>query len=96
LADYTGAKNNPFLRPGKDPDAPSIEQLVKAGTLFYVCNNAAHGFAMLLGRLTKQTPASVYDRLVAGLAPGVVLVPAGVWAIQALQERHFTTLQTTL
>jgi intracellular sulfur oxidation DsrE/DsrF family protein len=38
----------------------------------------------------------VYDRLTKALVPSASVVPAGVWAVHAIQERRFTYLQTTL
>lgn len=95
LADYKDAKGNPFLKSSK-PDEASVERLVSTGTLFFVCNNAVQGFSRLFARMTNTTPLAVYKRLAGGLVPGASLVPAGVWAVHALQERHFTYLQTTL
>jgi intracellular sulfur oxidation DsrE/DsrF family protein len=95
VAAYTAAKGNP-LRTAMKPDDASMESLAATGTMFFVCNNAAKGFAHLLGATLKKPPLDVYHEMVAGLLPGASLVPAGVWAIHALQERRFTYLQTTI
>lgn len=95
LADHEHAAANPFWKPKKPGDA-SVSGLLEGGTMFFVCNHAMHGFAGLLAAKTQRLSADVYDELVAGLVPGAKLVPAGVWAVSALQERHYTYLQTTL
>jgi intracellular sulfur oxidation DsrE/DsrF family protein len=95
MAGYKGTRTNPFLKSTK-PEEASVESLVKGGTIFFACNNATQGFAHLLASIAKSPPRAMYDRLVAGLVPGASLVPAGVWAVHALQDRHYTYLQTTL
>jgi intracellular sulfur oxidation DsrE/DsrF family protein len=87
IAGYAKATGNPF---------PQVGKLVSKGTLFFVCNNATLGFATFIGRLRGEETDAVYARLAGGLLPGASLVPAGVWAVHALQERRFTYLQTTL
>jgi hypothetical protein len=90
-------KGNPCLhREGGDYDS-SIESLVAdAGARFFICNNAARGFAGLLAHRTGKSAADVYKELAAHLVPNAMLVPAGVWAVHAVQERHYTLLQTSL
>lgn len=95
VADYKDAHGNPFHKPAK-PDQVSVDGLAKSGTLFFVCNNATEGFAHLLAGITKSSQLKVYRQLVAGLVQNASLVPAGVWAVHALQERRYTYLQTTL
>lgn len=82
---YKGATGNPFH-----------DAVASGGTLFYVCNNAVKGFAHLFASLTKRSTLDVYQQISKGLLSGATLVPAGVWAVHALQERRFTYLQTTL
>jgi hypothetical protein len=88
---------NPCLhKTGKKGDS-SIELLVAdSGARFFVCNNAAKGFAGYIGDRLKMDPLKVYAGLAAHLVPNAMLVPAGVWAVHAIQERHYTYLQATL
>lgn len=90
-------KGNPCLhREGGEYDS-SIEALVAdAGAHFFVCNNAARGFAGMLAHRTGKSEVEVYKELAAHLVPNAMLVPAGVWAVHAIQERHYTLLQTSL
>jgi hypothetical protein len=63
---------------------------------FFVCNNAAHGFSEYLASALMISGNAVYADLAAHLAPNAMLVPAGVWAVHAVQEQHYTLLQTSL
>ncbi len=63
---------------------------------FYVCNNALAGMSAEIAKLLGRTHAAVYGALAHDLIPHAMLVPAGVWAVHAIQERGFTLLQTSL
>ncbi|HEY5339812.1 MAG TPA: hypothetical protein VIK27_02200 [Candidatus Aquilonibacter sp.] len=92
-----GGKGNPCLpERGGDSDR-SIRALVgDAGMRLYICNNATRGMAHFLAETLNLSYATVYDDLTHHLAPNAMLVPAGVWAVHAIQEQHFTYLQTSL
>jgi intracellular sulfur oxidation DsrE/DsrF family protein len=80
---------NPFAR-GTDT---SIATLVGRGAAFFACNNAVEGFAKSLTAglgLVHDPIERVAARLRAALLPGVTLVPAGVAAINDVQEQHYT------
>lgn len=88
-------RGNPCLHKQGGRDDTSIESLIAdAGARFYVCNNAAQGFAQYIARHLKKPPVTVYTSLAAHLVPNAALVPAGVWAVHAIQERRYTLLQT--
>ncbi len=95
VAPYKSAKGNPF-RQTHDADAGSVETLAAGGTRLYVCNHAAAGFAQFVARANGITAPEAYARFVKGLLPGASLVPAGVWAVCALQERGYTYEQVNL
>jgi len=67
-----------------------------AGARFFLCNNAARGFSSSIGSTLGLPPDPIYADLAKHLAPNTTLVPAGVWAVHAIQEQHFTLLQTSL
>lgn len=95
---YDGKSHgNPCLhKTGRDDDA-SIETLIaKCDARFFVCNNATKYFAGAVAKQMKLEPLEVYATLAANLVPNAMLVPAGVWGIHAVQERHYTYLQATL
>lgn len=68
----------------------SIDALTARGAAYLVCNHAASGTAYDLATALGRAPADVYATMTANLVPQAMLVPAGVWAIHALQEAHFT------
>ncbi|NNM93413.1 MAG: hypothetical protein HKL92_08730 [Candidatus Eremiobacteraeota bacterium] len=78
-------------------DLSSIDALLAQTRLqLCVCNNALYGFSTNLAALVDESPGAVYARLTQGLVPRATVVPAGVWAVHAVQERGFTLLQTSL
>jgi intracellular sulfur oxidation DsrE/DsrF family protein len=90
---------NPYLHRDRSAallDDTAIETLVSRGCHFFVCNNALLGLADSLATALGERSEVVYARLLGGLVPGAMAVPAGVMAINACQEAHFTYLQATL
>jgi intracellular sulfur oxidation DsrE/DsrF family protein len=86
---------NPYLRADK-PNDPTVPSLIVKGTAFFVCNNALSGFSQIAASALKHPVTSVYADLKSMLLKGAMVVPAGVWAVGALQEAGYTYLQTTL
>ena len=81
---------NIFTGPEKDPGAATVRGLQARGIVFWQCNAA---LGAISGELAQKTGAKAQDirsDLVAGLLPGVRLVPAHTWAIGHVQERGFT------
>jgi hypothetical protein len=70
---------NPFVRA---PQGWAIADLQRRQASFFVCQNA-------LADLARRVGASL-DVLQSHLVPGFMMVPAGVAAVNALQEEHFT------
>ena len=72
-----------------DPAAASaawtIPALQARGVRFIVCNNNLRGVAGSLARQYGGTAEEVRNELVAGLAPGVIVVPAMVAAVHRAQ-----------
>jgi hypothetical protein len=88
---------NPYLRDqGGDWDASIRSLVTDAQARFFVCNNAVHGIANFAAETLKRPAPEVYADLTRHLVPNAQLVPAGVWAVHAIQEQRFTLLQTTL
>jgi hypothetical protein len=90
-------KGNPCLhKTGGDFDT-SIESLVAdAGARIFMCNHATEGAASVLAHKLGKNAADVYKTMSTHLVPNAMLVPAGVWAVHAVQERHYTFLPTSL
>jgi intracellular sulfur oxidation DsrE/DsrF family protein len=90
---------NPYLHRHRGEalqDDISIEALVSRGCDFFVCNNALSGLAGALAKALGKQSARIHGELLANLVPGAMAVPAGVMAINACQEAHFTYLQASL
>lgn len=75
----TVADGNPFVR---QPHGWTFDELARRNASFFVCRNALADLARRGG--------TTYDALTAHLLPGMSIVPAGVAAINALQEERFT------
>jgi len=87
---------NPYLHAREAHDW-SLESLVAdCGLRTYICNNAMRAFATSAAKTLQMKPSAIYTKLTANLATNAMVVPAGVWAIHALQERHFTLLETSV
>jgi intracellular sulfur oxidation DsrE/DsrF family protein len=83
---------NLFVSANVQADGPvtaeqAVEALQRRGVLFLVCNNTVTNTAKKLAGAGFGTPESVRADLVAGLLPGVVLVPAMLIALNRMQER---------
>ncbi len=90
-------RGNPCLHKKGGHEDISIESLIAdANAHFFVCNNAAQGFARYIAKRLNKPAPEVYAALVAHLVPNGALVPAGVWAVHAIQERRYTLLQSAL
>jgi hypothetical protein len=81
---------NPYL--SASPDASGLEAtatlagLRAKGAVLLACNLAAMGYAARIAARTKQEVAAVRAEVRAGLAPGVILQPSGVYATIRAQE----------
>lgn len=79
-----------------DPAAPindkavSVQAMVKRGVVFWQCNNALNGIVSRLAKATNMQEPAVREELVAGLMPGVHLVPAHTMAVGLVQEKGCT------
>jgi hypothetical protein len=68
----------------------SVKGLQARGTVFWQCNNALNGVVYELAKVTGGQTEKVRADLVAGLNPGVRLVPAHTMLIGLVQERKFS------
>jgi hypothetical protein len=92
-----GGSGNPCLREQGGENDTSIRALIgDAGMRLFVCNNAARGVSNMIGTTLGKSPDAVYNDLAHHLVPNAMLVPAGVWAVHAIQEQRFTLLHTSL
>ncbi len=85
---------NPMLKKkGGDWDSSVPALIADANARFFVCNLAAHGWATRIAKQLHLPAKDVYEDLASHMIPNAMLVPAGVWAIHAIQERQYTPLQ---
>src|SRR5256885_9885469 len=82
-----GRMHNVFLNaPASDAKRASVKALQSRGTIFCQCNNALKAIARELATAHHEQFGAVYDELVAGLNPGVRLVPANTMLVGLAQE----------
>ena len=86
------AVRNIFL--GDSGGDGSVTALQARGTVFWQCNVALGAIAQELAQASQIPVADVRRELVAGLNPGVHLVPAHVMALGIAQEHGFTYMKT--
>jgi hypothetical protein len=71
----------------------SIKAMQARGTIFWQCNVALGNVAQQLATQFKMPVAEVRADLIAGLNPGVKLMPSHVMALALAQERGFTYMR---
>jgi intracellular sulfur oxidation DsrE/DsrF family protein len=89
---------NPFWKPGKgDFKIPGIgvveigiNELQDSGVMFCVCDAAMTVFSASLAEGMKMDAAEVKKEWIAGLLPGIQVVPSGVWGVGRAQEHGCT------
>ena len=84
------AVRNPYWEP-KDGDYPlpgidGIKRMIERGALFCVCDLALTVYSSNLARNMGLDPTAVKEEWVAGVLPGIQVVPSGVWALGRAQE----------
>jgi len=64
----------------------TIEELLKDGTLFGVCDMALTVYSSMAAKKMNMDAAEVKKEWVAGVMPGIQIVPSGVLALNRAQE----------
>jgi len=84
----------------RNPYAERVLALVTNGVTFFVCNNALHGITEALANNAEGHGAGT-DELYAAFAEAIAplpyaqTVPAGIAALNAAQEAHYTFFQAS-
>jgi hypothetical protein len=92
------ARRNPFLRPR--PGAPGyemeakIEPLMARGLIMLVCNRAAMNTAHSFAEQTHREVEEVQAEVRAGLVPGALLMPDGIFALVRAQNAGCAMLKS--
>jgi hypothetical protein len=81
---------NIFLGAATGAAGATVRALQARGVVFWQCNFALGAVASELAAKTGAKSQDVRSELMAGLNPGVRMVPAHTWAIGYAQERGFT------
>jgi len=68
----------------------TIDELTKSGVLFGACDMALTVYSKFMGESIGKDPAEVKADWVAGLLPGMQVVPSGVLAVNRAQEHGCT------
>jgi intracellular sulfur oxidation DsrE/DsrF family protein len=82
-----------------NPFVSVIQALMQRNASFFVCNMALTGVAVAMSNELPETQASIDEllaKLQAHVIAGFTIVPAGVAALNALQEAKFTFVQATI
>ena len=76
-------------------DTPNVgvKALQASGTVFWQCNVALGAVIAELARANGKMPAEARPEIIAGLNPGVRIVPSHVFALGMAQERGFTYMK---
>jgi intracellular sulfur oxidation DsrE/DsrF family protein len=92
------AVRNPFWKPAKgDFKIPGvgivdigINELQDSGVMFCVCDVAMTVYSAAIGEGMKLDAAEVKKEWMAGLLPGIEVMPSGIWAVGRAQEHGCT------
>lgn len=78
----------------KDGDMPmpdmALEKMQARGVVFGVCELAITVHSMQFAKAMDMKPEDVKKELIAGLLPGIVMLPSGVYAVNRAQAAGFT------
>ena len=75
-----------FQVPGIGPVAIGINDLQASGVMFCACNMAITVLSTVVAQHMKLDAEEVKKDWVAGILPGIQVVPSGVWAVGRAQE----------
>lgn len=95
-----GTMRNPALMGASDgvPDVMAtwnLPSLMANGGIVLACNVALHFWSMNIAKKDGVSEEEAYKRAVAGLQPGVLLQPSGVFAVVKAQEEGCTYLRAS-
>ncbi|SHN43810.1 hypothetical protein [Chitinophaga sp. CF418] len=90
------ATRNPFWQPkvgdfnvpGIGNVAIGINELQNSGVMFCVCNMALTVYSAVVAQQMGLQAEDVKKEWIAGLLPGIQIVPSGIWAISRAQEKN--------
>jgi intracellular sulfur oxidation DsrE/DsrF family protein len=83
-------KEGDFKVPGLGNVAIGINELQSNGVMFCACNMAITVYSAVIADMMKMDAETVKKEWLAGVLPGVQVVPSGVWAVGRAQEHGCT------
>lgn len=92
------AREMPEAQPGKGNPYLSglLPSAIRQGASFFVCHNAIVSISSAIGEALNKPVKQIHAAIMADIVHGAIVVPAGVMAINACQEKHFTYIQSSL
>ena len=75
-----------FKAPGMGEVSIGINELQDSGVMFCVCNAAITVYSAAVAGQMNMPADAVYKEWIAGVLPGIQVVPSGVWAVGRAQE----------
>lgn len=81
-------KKGDFKIPGVGEVAIGINELQDSGVMFCVCNMAITVYSAVVAQSMNLKAEDVKKEWIAGLLPGIQIVPSGVWALGRAQEHN--------
>jgi len=79
-------KADDFVVPGFGPIPIGINDLQASGVMFCCCDAALTVYSAVTAQMSGGDAAAIKQEWVAGLLPGIQVVPSGVWAVGRAQE----------
>ena len=79
-------KADDYVVPGFGPVPIGINDLQASGVMFCCCDAALTVYSAVAAQMGGLDAAAVKQEWVAGLLPGIQVVPSGVWAVGRAQE----------
>ena len=87
------ALKNPFYKaaPGTlVADDMAIDKLLAKGVIFGACNVALHSLSGRFAANAGVTPEVAAKEWLAGLIPGIAVIPSGTWGVNRAQQAGCT------
>ena len=83
---FWNPKEGDFVIPGMGNVHIGINELQESGVMFCACNMAITTSSAIVAQKSNLDPAEVKKEWLAGVLPGIQVVPSGVWAVGRAQE----------
>ena len=87
------AVKNPFYKPAKGvllDDNMSVDRLIARGAFVGACNVALHVLSGMLASNAGVSKEAAAKEWIAGIIPGITILPSGTWGVNRAQEKGCT------